>query len=84
MPNSIRSVVKRSDEAIKDSVEAAFKANRRVHDSGIGVASVNNGVVLLSRPGGVHFAAVVESVEVADAVRGVRRVSSEVKVVPGS
>ena len=83
VPNSIRSVVKRSDEAIKDSVEAAFKANRRVHDSGIGVASVNNGVVLLSGKT-KSLEASVESVEVADAVRGVRRVSSEVEVVPGS
>ena len=48
VPKAQREVVERTDDAIKDSVEAAFKANRRVNDSGIKVASVNKGVVLLS------------------------------------
>src|SRR5262245_54407696 len=48
VPNSARKVVDRADSEIKDAVQSAFKANRRVNDSGIGVASVNKGVVLLS------------------------------------
>ena len=79
LPTSQRAVVQRSDDEIKKSVEAAFKANRRVNDSGIKVSSVNNGVVLL---GGKtkSMAAHLESVQVANAVRGVRRVSTEVEV----
>lgn len=81
VPHSERAVVARSDDAIKQGVEAAFKANRRVSNSGIKVASVNKGVVLLS--GKTHsLEADLESVQVADAVRGVRRVSTEVEFIP--
>jgi osmotically-inducible protein OsmY len=83
VPRSQRAIVDRSDDAIKQSVQAAFKANRRVEPSGIKVASVNKGVVLLSGKT-KSLEAHLESVEVANAVRGVRRVSSEVEVVPGS
>lgn len=83
VPSAQREVVERSDDAIKDSVEAAFKANGRVNSSGIKVASVNKGVVLLSGQT-KSLAAYLESVEVANAVRGVRRVSTEVEVVPAS
>ena len=83
VPSAQRAVVQRSDDAIKKGVEAAFKANRRVNTSGITVASVNNGVVLLSGKT-KSFEAYLESVEVANAVRGVRRVSTEVEVTPAS
>jgi hyperosmotically inducible protein len=83
VPSAQRAVVKRSDDLIKTSVEAAFKANRRVAASGIKVASVNKGVVLLSGKTN-SLEAYLESVEVANAVRGVRRVSTEVEVVPAS
>jgi hyperosmotically inducible protein len=83
VPKSQRDVVERSDDAIKKSVEAAFKANRRVNASGISVASVDKGVVLLSGKT-KSLEAHLESVEVASAVRGVRRVSTEVQVVPAS
>jgi hyperosmotically inducible periplasmic protein len=79
VPNAQRKTVERADADIKESVEAAFKANRRIVDSGIKVASVNKGVVLLSgktKSLEAHY----ESVQVAHAVRGVRRVSSEVEV----
>ena len=79
VPNGSREVVNRADSEIKDSVEAAFKANRRITDSGIKVASVNKGVVLLSGKT-KSLEAHLESVEVARAVKGVRRVSSEVEV----
>ena len=83
VPESQRKVVERSDEQIKDGVEEAFKANGRVKDSGIKVASVNKGVVLLSGKTD-SIAAHLESVQVADAVRGVRRVSTEVEVRPAN
>jgi hyperosmotically inducible protein len=83
VPSVQRATVERSDEDIKKGVEAAFKANHRVEDSGIKVSSVNKGVVLLSGKTN-SMAAHLESVEVANAVRGVRRVSSEVEVVPAS
>jgi hyperosmotically inducible periplasmic protein len=83
VPTAQRKVVERSDDAIKQSVEAAFKANHRVNGSGIKVASVNKGVVLLSGKT-KSPEAYAESVQVADAVRGVRRVSTEVEVEPGS
>ena len=83
VPSAQRAVVERSDDLIKTSIEAAFKANRRVATSGINVASVNKGVVLLSGKT-KSLQAYLESVEVASAVRGVRRVSTEVEVVPAS
>ena len=83
VPSAQRTVVERSDDSIKQGVEAAFKANRRVNASGVKVASVNKGVVLLSGKTN-SLAAHLESVEVAHAVRGVRRVASEVEVVPAS
>jgi hyperosmotically inducible protein len=83
VPKSERKIVERSDEAIEKGVEAAFKANRRVNSSGIKVSSVNNGVVLLSGKT-KSLAAHLESVQVAGAVRGVRRVSTEVEVVPAT
>src|ERR1700693_3367579 len=48
VPSAERAVVQRSDDSIKKGVEAAFEANRRVNISGVKVASVNKGVVLLS------------------------------------
>jgi hyperosmotically inducible protein len=83
VPQSQREVVNRSDAEIKTSVEEAFKANRRVNDSGIKVASVEKGVVLLAGKT-KSLEAYLESVQVADAVRGVRRVSTEVEVVPAN
>jgi osmotically-inducible protein OsmY len=79
VPNSRHDVVQRSDADIKEGVDAAFKANHRIDDSGIKVASVNNGVVLLAGKT-KSMEAHVEAVEVARAVRGVKRVSSEVVV----
>jgi hyperosmotically inducible periplasmic protein len=83
VPESKRAVVERSDDVIKSGVQAAFKANARLNDSGIKVSSVNKGVVLLSgktKSLGAHL----ESVEVANAVAGVRRVSTEVEVESAS
>lgn len=79
VPTAKRDIVERSDAEVKANIENAFKANHRVNESGIKVKSVNQGVVLL---GGKtkSMEAHAESVGVADAVTGVRRVSSEVEV----
>jgi hyperosmotically inducible protein len=79
VPTAKRSAVEAADSSVKDGVEAAFKANRRVSDSGIKVASVNKGVVLLSGKTS-SLQAHLEAIEVADAVKGVRHVSTEVQV----
>jgi len=83
VPSAQREVVQRADHAILKAVQDAFKANRRVSDSGITVASVNKGVVLLSGKA-KSLEAHLEAVEVANAVPGVRRVSTEVEVLPAS
>ena len=83
VPSSERKVVNKSDDEIKKALDNAFDNHKILKDSGIKVESVNNGVVLLSGKTKSH-AAYVQSVEVADAVPGVKRVSSEVVLEPGS
>jgi osmotically-inducible protein OsmY len=66
--------------ALSDVLRCAdVPPNHRITDSGIKVASVNKGVVLLSGKT-KSLEAHAESVQVAYAVRGVRRVSTEVEV----
>lgn len=78
-----REVVEATDDAIKESLEKAFEANRRLKDSGIEISSVNNGVVLLG--GKVDTLAThLEGIQVASAVRGVKRVSTHVEVKDSS
>jgi hyperosmotically inducible protein len=81
VPSAERKAVKRSDDEIKKELDGAWKSHKALDDSGIKVQSVNDGVVLLSGTTKSH-AAYVESVEIADAVRGVRHVSSEVVLEP--
>jgi hyperosmotically inducible protein len=83
VPNSKREIVDRADADVKDAVQAAFRANARVKDSGISVASVNKGVVLLAGKT-KSLESHLEAVQVAYAVKGVRRVSSEVQVDAGT
>lgn len=83
VPNARREAIDRPDSETKNAVEAAFKANRRVADSGIKVASVNRGVVLLAGKTN-SLEAHLEAVQVANAVKGVRRVSTEVEVTPST
>jgi len=64
------------DSDIKDRVEASLKANASFKD--VNVASVNNGVVLLSGKT-VTIADELRAVETAHEVTGVRRVSSEIE-----
>jgi osmotically-inducible protein OsmY len=83
VPHSKREVVDRADADVKNAVQAAFNANERVKDSGISVASVNEGVVLLAGKT-KSLESHLEAVQVAYAVKGVRRVSSEVQVDAGT
>lgn len=76
---SDRTVVTQEDDAVKTAVQKAFDASPMVKDSGISIASVNKGVVLLSGDT-KSLEANVKAVELARSVPGVRRVSSEVTV----
>ena len=78
-----RNKAERADADVKNAVQAAFKANARVKDSGISVASVNGGVVLLAGKT-TSLESHLEAVQVADAVKGVRRVATEVHVDAGT
>jgi hyperosmotically inducible periplasmic protein len=79
VPKPQREVVSDSDDVIADNVKKAFDADATVDASGISVASVNKGVVLLSGSA-KSIDAHLKAVEVASKVPGVRRVASEVKV----
>ena len=83
VPSSQREMIERNDTDVKASVESAFKASHRLAESGIHVASVNKGVVLLSGKTR-SLEAQAESVAVAYAVKGVRRLSTEVVVETAS
>lgn len=70
--------VKVADSDLKERVEKALKADERLKDSDIAIASVNDGVVLLkgeAKTIGDHLRAV----ETAARVPGVRRVASEIQ-----
>jgi len=83
VPDSSKKAVERSDDQIKDAVAAAFKANKRVNDSGVKLQSVNKGVVLLAGKTD-SLQAHLEAVQVAHAVPGVKRVATEVQVTGGT
>jgi hyperosmotically inducible protein len=79
VPKPERKVVDQQDDAVKESVQKAFDADPALKGSGITVASVNKGVVLLSGDA-KSLEANLRAVEVARAIPGVRRVASEVTV----
>ena len=79
VPKPDRKVVDQQDDAVKDSVQKAFDTDPVLKSSGIKVASVNKGVVLLSGDT-KSLEANLRAVEVARAIPGVRRVASEVTV----
>jgi len=81
VPEDQQKRVDAKDSDIKDHVEASLKAAKTMDD--ISVASVNKGVVLLSGKT-KSLEAHLEAVKVADAVKGVHRVSTEVEVEPTS
>jgi len=79
VPKPDRKVVDKQDDAVKESIQKAFDADPVIKDSGIKVASVNKGVVLLSGDT-KSLEAHLRAVEVARGIAGVHRVSSEVTV----
>jgi hyperosmotically inducible protein len=79
VPKPQREAVSDNDDVIADRVKKAFDADPVVDASGISVASVNKGVVLLSG-NAKSIDAHLKAVEIASKVPGVRRVASEVKV----
>jgi len=79
VPKPQRDTVSDNDSVIADQVKQAFNNDPIVDKSGIEVASVNKGVVLLSGTA-KSIDAHLEAVELASKVPGVRRVASEVKV----
>jgi len=79
VPKPQRDTVSDNDSVIADQVKQAFNNDPIVDKSGIEVASVNKGVVLLSGTA-KSIDAHLKAVELASKVPGVRRVASEVKV----
>jgi len=79
VPVAEENAVKEKDDLIEDRVKAAFDANTQVKNSGISIASVNDGVVLL-KGNAKSLDAHWRAIELAHGVRGVRRVASEVSV----
>jgi hyperosmotically inducible periplasmic protein len=76
VPEAFKASVKANDAAIKDGVETALKADTRVE--GVSVASVNNGVVLLSGKTNT-LVEKLRAIELAYTVGGVSRVASEIE-----
>jgi hyperosmotically inducible protein len=76
VPEGVRESVKVADDAIKKGVEDAIKANATLDD--VKVASVNNGVVLLSGKT-TTLAEKLRAIELAWNVSGVQRVSSVIE-----
>ena len=81
VPESMTSKVDARDEDITKAINDAFKADKLIDDSGISVASVNKGVVLLTGKT-KSMEAHLRAVETAARVRGVRHVSTDVVVEP--
>jgi hyperosmotically inducible periplasmic protein len=78
VPDSEKKAVKASDSEIKDKAQTSLKSDKRLED--IKIASVNNGLVLLS--GKAHgLDEKLEAIEKVYAVDGVRRVASEIETV---
>jgi hyperosmotically inducible periplasmic protein len=76
VPEASRSMVKASDDVVKERVQAALRGDSTV--SGVSIASVNNGVVLLS--GKVPtLTEKLRAIELVANVDGVARVSSEIE-----
>ena len=78
VPEAERKMVKASDNEIKDKVSAALKADPTLESASVKVASVNDGVVLLSGKAKT-LSQKLTAIESAHRVAGVRKVSSEIE-----
>ncbi|MGE0811804.1 MAG: BON domain-containing protein [Vicinamibacterales bacterium] len=83
VPPSKEAMTEATDEDITTRVKAALKAEMALKTSSIDVASVNKGVVLLSGKA-ASLEAHLKAIETARAVKGVRRVGTEVTVADSS
>lgn len=78
VPDEVKDVVAGNDSELKGRVEASLKADSKMDD--VKVASVNNGVVLLSGKTG-SLADKLLAIENAYSVDGVRRVATEIRAI---
>jgi hyperosmotically inducible periplasmic protein len=76
VPPGVKAVVKAQDSEVKDRVEASLKTDAMMKD--VKVASVNNGVVLLSGKT-ENLGEKLRAIENAYSVDGVYRVASEIQ-----
>jgi osmotically-inducible protein OsmY len=76
VPSDVKDIVSTQDSDVKDRVQASLKTDRRMDD--VKVASVNNGVVLLSGKA-ENLTDKLRAIENAYTVDGVRRVASDIQ-----
>jgi osmotically-inducible protein OsmY len=76
VPNDVKKLVAANDSDVKDRVEASLKTDSKFED--VKVASVNNGVVLLSGKT-ADLTEKLRAIENAYSVNGVHRVASEIQ-----
>jgi hyperosmotically inducible protein len=77
VPSNMKKAVKANDSDVKDRVEASLKTDKKMED--VKVASVNNGVVLLSGKTD-SLTETLRAIENAYSVNGVHRVASEIEI----
>ena len=78
VPNNVKDMVAGNDSDVKDRVEASLKTDSKFED--VKVASVNNGVVLLSGKT-ASLTEKLRAIENAYSVNGVHRVASEIQSI---
>jgi osmotically-inducible protein OsmY len=78
VPVTMKEIVASNDSDVKDRVEASLKTDTRMDD--VNVASVNNGVVLLSGKA-ADLTQKLRAIENAYSVNGVHRVSSDIQTI---
>jgi hyperosmotically inducible protein len=78
VPSNVKKLVAANDSDVKDRVEASLKTDSKMED--VKVASVNNGVVLLSGKT-ESLTEKLRAIENAYSVNGVDRVASEIQTI---
>jgi hyperosmotically inducible periplasmic protein len=78
VPVTMKDIVASNDSDVKDRVEASLKTDTRMND--VKVASVNDGVVLLSGQA-ANLTEKLRAIENAYSVNGVHRVASEIQIL---
>jgi osmotically-inducible protein OsmY len=78
VPVSMKDIVASNDSDVKDRVEASLKTDAKMDD--VKVASVNNGVVLLSGKA-ANLTQTLRAIENAYSVNGVHRVASDIQTI---